>query len=241
MPDGLLVLWDIDHTLVDTRGVGRELWAEAFDQVTGVTMREQVRVDGLTEPVIFRETARMHELPDSVELFAEFARALGAAHVRHAADLRERGCALPGVPSLLAAVARRGIRQTVVTGNVREAAVIKLAAFGLDAYVDLDAAAFGEDAEERPELVRIALKRAGVRPAQAVLLGDTPADVRGGVANGVRSIGVATGRTGADQLREAGAAAVLGDLSDTEAALRVITCGAGRNPDVGGVSPPTSK
>lgn len=35
-----LVLWDIDHTLMATRGLGRELWAEAFHQVTGVRMRE---------------------------------------------------------------------------------------------------------------------------------------------------------------------------------------------------------
>lgn len=65
----LLVLWDIDHTLVDTRGVGRELWAEAFEEVTGRSMREQAKVDGSTEPVILRETLRLHGLRDSRDLF----------------------------------------------------------------------------------------------------------------------------------------------------------------------------
>lgn len=51
-----LVLWDIDHTLIDTRGVGRELSAAAFLRATGRGMRQQAKIDGITEPVIFRET-----------------------------------------------------------------------------------------------------------------------------------------------------------------------------------------
>jgi len=189
----LLVLWDIDHTLVDTRGVGRELWAEAFEEVTGQPMREQAKIDGSTEPVILRETLGLHGLPDSRERFGLFAQALGAAHLRRVAALRERGHALPGAPALLSALAARdGIVQTVVTGNIRTAAEIKLAAFGLDRDLDLAIGAFGEDADERPELVRIALGRAGV-PAESAVL------------------------------RAAGATEVVEDLSDTERMLKLLT------------------
>ena len=220
----LLVLWDIDHTLVDTRGVGRELWAEAFEEVTGQPMREQAKIDGSTEPVILRETLGLHGLPDSRERFGLFAQALGAAHLRRAAALRERGHALPGAPALLSALAARdGIVQTVVTGNIRTAAEIKLAAFGLDRDLDLAIGAFGEDADERPELVRIALGRAGVPAESAVLVGDTPSDVRGGLGAGVRVVGVATGRTSTDELRAAGATEVVEDLSDTERMLKLLT------------------
>ncbi|MEU5925233.1 HAD family hydrolase [Streptomyces antimycoticus] len=220
----LLVLWDIDHTLVDTRGVGRELWAEAFEEVTGQPMREQAKIDGSTEPVILRETLRLHGLRDSRDLFERFARALGGAHVRRAADLRERGHALPGAPPLLAALAGRdGVTQTVMTGNVRAAAEVKLAAFGLDHYIDLSIGAFGEDADDRPQLVRTALRRAQMRPDDAVLVGDTPYDVEGGLSCGVRVIGVATGRTNADDLRAAGATEVVEDLADTEKVLKLLT------------------
>lgn len=41
-----LVLWDIDHTLIATRGVGREIFGDAFEQVTGTPMREQAAVAG---------------------------------------------------------------------------------------------------------------------------------------------------------------------------------------------------
>ncbi|GAA4693740.1 HAD hydrolase-like protein [Streptomyces youssoufiensis] len=187
MPDGLLVLWDIDHTLVDTRGMGRELWAAAFHEVTGVELREQASIEGLTEPVNLRETARLHGVRDSPELFES--------------------------PE---------VRQTVVTGNIRAAAEVKLTAFGLERELNLDSGSFGEDADERPGLVRVALRRSDTPAEHAVLLGDTPADVRGGLAHGVRVVGVATGRTSAADLTAAGAAQVLPDLADTERALRLI-------------------
>ncbi|WP_420822164.1 HAD hydrolase-like protein [Streptomyces antioxidans] len=57
----------------------------------------------------------------------------------------------------------------------------------------------------------------------AVLVGDTPSDVRGGLAAGVRVVAVATGRTTPDELRAAGAAEVVNDLADTDRMLRLLT------------------
>ncbi|MEU9654182.1 HAD family hydrolase [Streptomyces sp. NPDC048110] len=220
MPE--LVLWDIDHTLMATRGLGRALWAQAFAEVTGTAMREQASITGSTERVILRETASLHGIPYSDELFDTFAAALGSVHVRRAADLRERGHALPGAAAVLSSLAERGVRQSVVTGNVRAAAEVKLAVFGLDSYVVLDEGAYGEDGEGRPELLGKALARAGVAPADAVFLGDTPADVAGGRDAGVRVVAVATGRSSAGDLREAGAVEVLESLSDVAAVLAAI-------------------
>jgi phosphoglycolate phosphatase-like HAD superfamily hydrolase len=217
-----LVLWDIDHTLMATRGVGRELWTQAFEQVTGVALREQASVTGSTERVILRETARMHGIPYSDELFTRFADTLGALHVRRAAELRERGHALPGAAAVLAALDARHVRQSVVTGNVRRAAEVKLAVFGLDTYLRVDEGAYAEDGEGRPELLRAALVHAGTTSDKAVFLGDTPADVAGGREAGVRVVAVATGRTPVDDLRDAGAAAVLHDLTDPGEVLAAI-------------------
>ncbi|MFJ7238204.1 HAD family hydrolase [Streptomyces olivaceus] len=218
MPD--LVLWDVDHTLMATRGVGGELWAEAFEQVTGVPLREQASVTGSTERVILRETTRTHGVDYDEALFTRFADALGAVHVRRAAELRERGHALPGAAAALAALAERGVRQSVVTGNVRAAAEVKLAVFGLDAYLLLDDGAYGEDGEERPELLRQALARADVVASGAVFLGDTPADVAGGRAAGVRVVAVATGKTSASDLKDADV--VLDSLADTAQVLAAV-------------------
>ncbi|PGH48139.1 HAD family hydrolase [Streptomyces sp. Ru87] len=220
----LLVLWDIDHTLVDTRGVGRAIFAEAFHRVTGQEMERQAAVAGRTDQVIFRETAKLHGIVTGRDDFTAFAQALGEGHIRRAAELRERGHALTGAASALDTLAgQRDVDQSVVTGNIRAAAEIKVSTFGLDQHLSLDRGAYGEDAEDRAELVVTALRRAGRTPVEAVIVGDTPADVRAGIDTGVRVLAVATGRSSEDDLRTAGADDVLPDLTDTRNVVRLLT------------------
>lgn len=222
-----LVLWDVDHTLIDTRGVGRELSAAAFETATGVPMREQAKVDGITEPVIFRQTAKLHRLVTDREDFERFAHALEEQHSKRAAELRERGHALPGAAEALAALAAAGVRQTVVSGNIQGAAKVKLSVFGLDAHIDWEIGAYGEDADERADLVRLALDRAGVAAADAILIGDTPADVEGGRAHGVQVVAVASGKSSEADLNAAGADVALPDLRDTGLLVQLAREGIG--------------
>lgn len=216
-----LVLWDIDHTLIATRGVGLEIFAAAFKAVTGRVMERQARVDGSTDPVIFSETAQLHGIAAGRSDIGRFAAELAAGHRRRAADIRARGHALPGAAAAMDALAAAGIEQTVVTGNIRATAHIKLAAFGLDGPVRWEIGAYGEDSDDRPGLVAAALRRAAAAPAEALLIGDTPADVRGAEACGVPVLAVASGRSTAAELRAAGADTVLADLTDTDAVLRL--------------------
>ncbi|GAA1156021.1 haloacid dehalogenase-like hydrolase [Streptomyces hebeiensis] len=217
-----LVLWDIDHTLISTHGVGRELSAAAFKRTTGLTMRVQAKVDGVTEPVIFRETAKLHALTTNRADFEQFAEALAEEHRKRSADLRERGQALPGAAAALEALASSGVTQTVVSGNIRHVAEIKLSVFGLDQHIVWDMGAYGEDADERGDLVRLCLQRADCAADEAILVGDTPADVAGGRTCGVQVVAVATGRSSEDDLRGAGADMVLPDLRDITRLLHVV-------------------
>ncbi|MEU2740640.1 HAD hydrolase-like protein [Streptomyces sp. NPDC007095] len=219
-----LVLWDIDHTLIDTRGVGRELSATAFLRSTGQPMRQQAKIDGITEQVIFRETARLHGMDTDRSDFERFARALTEAHLRKAAELRERGHALPGAAAALNALDACGVQQTVVSGNVRPVSKIKLQVFGLDQHILWELGAYGEDSDARAELVRLCLQRADTSAKDVVLIGDTPADIEGAQANNVRVIAVASGRSDEFTLRDAGAQAVLSDLRDTELLVKLV-CG----------------
>lgn len=230
MPVQRIVLWDIDHTLIDTRGVGRELSAQAFERTTGMPMRQQAKIDGITEAVIFRETAKLHGLTTTRADFETFARALTDAHIARSAELRSTGTALPGAAAVLDRLAEiPGVIQTVVSGNVRPVAEIKLDVFGLGRHIDWDYGAYGEDADERPDLVRLALRRAchllgrQVTPEEAVLLGDTPADVTAALDVGVPLIAVASGRATAAQLWEAGASRVIPDLRDAELITAMVT------------------
>ncbi|MGW1527951.1 HAD family hydrolase [Streptomyces sp. NPDC002159] len=217
-----LVLWDIDHTLIDTRGVGRKLSAAAFEEVTGQPMQQQAQIDGITEAVIFRETAKLHGISTDRTDFERFAAALTRQHAERAAELRNRGHALPGAATALAALSAANVRQTVVTGNIRAVARIKLSLFGLDTHIQWEYGAYGEDADLRPTLVELALNRSSAAASDVALIGDTPADVEGGKAAGVRVIAVATGRTSAEALRDAGADVAIEDLTDVNTLTKLV-------------------
>ncbi len=117
--------------------------------------------------------------------------------------------------------------QSLLTGNLRPIAEEKLAAFGLDTYVDFEVGAYGADHVERSDLVgwarRQVARRYGVMfgPENTVLVGDTPNDVAAAHAGGAAVVAVATGRYPADELTAAGADVVLADLTDTET---VVSC-----------------
>lgn len=74
----VLVLWDIDHTLIETRGVGRAAFADAFQRVTGHPLQQMSSVTGRTENDIYTDTVALHDIPDPPP-FTRFAEALASA------------------------------------------------------------------------------------------------------------------------------------------------------------------
>ncbi len=156
-----LVLWDIDHTLIETRGVGGEVYAEAFRKVTGRSLEKMPELAGRTEPVIFRDALKANGITVREDLYPQFAAEQARGYLGHLDDLRSRGRALPGAAEALRELSRRDdVTQSVLTGNTRPSAEIKLRAFGLDRYLDFDIGAYGTDDDTRANLVAIARRRA---------------------------------------------------------------------------------
>ena len=228
---GLLVLWDIDFTLLNAGGVGRSVYVSVFRELFGRDPVAVAPMAGRTERAIIRDTLTISGISDPRAQVDAFVAELG----RRAPGLREefaaRGHALPGAVAALATVAALGARaavQSVLTGNVRPVAEAKLAAFGLDGYLDLAIGAYGEEHEIRAELVHLARARAAAaygrdfRGPATVLVGDTPLDVAAAAETGARSVAVATGGSTAAELAAAGADRVLPDLTDTAAVLAAL-------------------
>jgi phosphoglycolate phosphatase-like HAD superfamily hydrolase len=119
-------------------------------------------------------------------------------------------------------------RQSLLTGNVRPLAEVKLAPLGLTEHLDLDVGAYGNEHEVRAELVHLARKRAALAYGHefggeaTVIIGDTPLDIGAGLVTGARTVGVATGSFTMDELVAAGARVVLPDLTDTDAVLAAV-------------------
>ena len=126
------------------------------------------------------------------------------------------------------------MRQSVLTGNIRPLAEVKLGALGLGDPLNLAIGAYGDMDEVRAGLVQVARERAAAAAGSdaagsgeagsggadfegeaTVLVGDTPLDVAAALATGARAVGVATGNFTEQELIAAGAHAVLPDLSDT--------------------------
>jgi phosphoglycolate phosphatase-like HAD superfamily hydrolase len=228
-----LVLWDVDGTLVQAGEVGRDIFTEAFQAVLGrdpdQLAAEALAMAGRTDPEIALEFLAAHEIAEGERHLAAFSEALVTALAAKAAVIRERGRALPGARQTLDALGRAdGVVQSLLTGNVQPNALLKLASFELDGYLDFEVGGFGSDHHHRPSLVQVARSKAERKYGTAfegtatVLVGDTPLDVAAGRAGGARVVAVATGPYRADELAATGADAVLEDLSDLQATLEAI-------------------
>ncbi|MGH3775883.1 MAG: HAD family hydrolase [Pseudonocardiaceae bacterium] len=231
-PPYILVLWDIDHTLIETRGVGRAIYERAFPAATGKPLRQLAEVAGRTELVIMHDTLQLHDVEPSEQMMRRLAAALVQGYEEARAELAATGRALPGAEETLAALAADPrVHQAVLSGNLRDVSRIKLEVFGLDSYLNLASSAYGDDHTERPELVTIAQQRATERTAvtfdkqHTVLIGDTPHDVEAALTAGVRIIAVASGKSDETELAQAGAPVTVSDLTHTATVVQLVTDG----------------
>ena len=227
-----MLLWDVDGTLVRAGDLGAAVFDLALEQVLGVRPEQRVRMSGKTDPQIVTEylcQMGVEETPDRVEAVLRGIEAeLAAAEA--AGELAATGTALPGVAAVLRGLAGDDrVLSTLLTGNVAPNALVKVAAFGLDQWLDLEVGAYGSDHADRNLLVPIAMERLrathGVTlyPPDAWVIGDTPRDLDCARAAGTRCLLVGTGRYSAADLEPLGADAVLEDLLDAPAVIKLLT------------------
>jgi len=225
-----LVLFDIDGTLLLTKGAGRRAIHRALREVFGSVGPADYHFGGKTDPQIVRELMRLEGHEDECidrEMQGLLARYLGYLR-EELATPGPAAYALPGVLPLLDALeSLPNAILGLLTGNLREGAHAKLEAVGIDPK-RFRVGAFGSDHEHRPELPAIARERTrqqlGIELAgdAIVVIGDTPADLTCGRLLGAAAIGVATGGYSVEELQRYEPLAVFRDLTDTDAVVRAI-------------------
>lgn len=208
-----LLLFDIDGTLLRTRGAGRDALDVAFSEVHGWEGATQgVSLAGATDGGIVRDVAARFGHPaELVDVDAVRARYLAALAPRLREPGRSQAC--PGVAELLERLRGRA-HLGLLTGNWRAGAFLKLGAIGLEeGWID---GAYGEDAVDRDALVPVARARAtaaGVSYRRVVVIGDTPADVSCARAGGAIAVAVETGFASPGDLAASRPDLVLPDLA----------------------------
>lgn len=200
---GALVL-DVDGTLLDTNYLHVIAWWEAFraagHEVSGFDIHRAIG-RGSGDLV---ETLIGHEDESIVE-----------GHAANWAPLREQCIPFHRVPELIRTCVERGLRVVYCTSGAPEDVEDFRERIGCDDVVS--AVVNSSDvarSKPEPDIVQAALDAVGVPPERAVMVGDTVYDVRAARAAGVTVVGLVCGGISEQELREAGADAVYGNVAE---------------------------
>jgi len=227
------IFFDIDGTLLYARGSGREAFRQAFDEALGWEQSvDHINFYGATDLDVFRKICAERGETSTPEMERAFFERLAPAldeqmtknkvevfpNIGKTLSILSNGWKNSGVQ---AQPASKHWTLGIVTGNIEATAKLKLKHAGLLQYFDERGFGCGCDHEDRIEIARHAWERAG-KPKRAVLIGDTPSDIRAAKANGMVSIAVATGGFNFQALEKTGADFVFEDLTDTERLLSIL-------------------
>ncbi len=189
-----LILFDVDGTLIAPGPVPRQAMAEALSRAVGepVTLTF-FDVAGYTDPNIISNALARHgngaahredEVPQILEEF------LSLVEERYPQGEPVR--VFPGAEALVRACRDENWATALLTGNVERGARMKLAGTGL--WELFAFGVYGDDGNTREDLPWIARERAwdtlheSFRPADTVIIGDTPSDARIARLNGSASL-----------------------------------------------------
>lgn len=213
------VFFDIDGTLLDTDGAGRDAFARALTCVLGGDDDlRYVSFAGATDLNLLRkmteDRGEEHCNDREQRFFDALERELRAVLNRDNVHIFE------GVVELLKAISvRDDVQLGLITGNAEKTAEIKLAPHNLNRFFSFGA--YGDEEACRRDIAGLAVERAktrlplGNRFGRMIIIGDTPSDIDAAKAIGASVLAVASGRFTEDALERAGADLVLTDLCDT--------------------------
>jgi phosphoglycolate phosphatase-like HAD superfamily hydrolase len=136
---------------------------------------------------------------------------------------------LPGVRETLQAVHEHPrYHSALLTGNIEEAAYLKMELVGLSEFFDLPGA-FGDESHDRRDLPALAFERIQehlqlkLAPEQFIVIGDTPNDIDCARHFGARALAVGTGRLySREDIVACHPDALLPDFSDVELVMKTL-------------------
>jgi len=213
---GVLVLWDIDGTLVTHAPSPRDRHAHAVSTVLGRAVVPLPAGIGKTDRQILIELFADHN-PSEAEIEQAFA---VIDDVTAHDMLNAPSTPIAGTRETLSHLANAGAEHSVLTGNSPRRARLKLEAAGLAEHIDFDSGFYGHIHSTRMELVADAAQRLSLQPGvRPVIIGDTPLDIFAAQASGIAVIAVATGIYSIDELIQHKPNAVIDNYNDAAIAL----------------------
>jgi len=224
-----VLLFDIDGTLVNTGGTGKDAMNQAFEEIFGVPNGlDGILLAGQTDPKIMFDIFQKLDMKWDDKKIEEFKERYYVRLSEEFQRPRSSRRIMPGFPEALEKLSvLPKTHLGLLTGNWKRGAEIKLENFGLWKFFEFGA--FGDDDLDRNKLVPHAIRRAanlfGSHPQsdRVYVIGDTPRDVQCARPHGATAIAVATGDYSVDVLRAEKPDYLFVDLSNVDTFLRIFT------------------
>src|SRR3989344_6952750 len=211
-----LFLFDVDGTLMSSPSFLEE-YQKYFGEQYSKYFNRSIKIDfsglhGGTERKNLRILLKRQNLEPSVEQMDELFEIAGNNYIAHS----NNSVLLPYVLETVDVLSKSCLLG-IVTGNQETIARKRLKIIGLNKYFSFGA--FGNESEDRSELVRLALERGknlGWKGNlnDAYVVGDTLADVESGKSTRTKTVAVTTGSYSKERLTESNPDYIISNLSE---------------------------
>lgn len=221
----ILILWDIDGTLLHCGGDGAKALDQAFLQLYGIPDAfAKARIGHAMDQALIEELMADFSLdPAQIPMVKE---AYGKA-LREILEQNSKKRVLPGIESLLELLQKEpDLYNGILTSNLRLGAAIKLEVMGLLPYFtfqsleDLASEKWEEAQREISDMEK--LHGVSFQRERVILVGDTAYDIQTAKLLQAKSIGVATGWASRETLLAAKPDYLFDDLSHPHEFIQVI-------------------
>lgn len=190
-----LLIWDLDGTLINCYGSGRESLEKAYLDLYGIeSALDGIQIAGTLDLVTVLEINERHQIKHFNH----------DGFFKHYSDLLTqsiktgKGIAiLGGIDEVLETLQQPGLYHVIGTGNCRAGANVKLSLSGLMHY--FEEGAYGDEVKSRFELQSLAKTRAETAfklkfsASDVMVIGDTPLDIEAAKQNEFVAVATTTG------------------------------------------------
>jgi phosphoglycolate phosphatase len=225
----ILLLFDIDGTLLSTDGMAGKLMLRALQEEVNRRIQYELKVFvGSTDRMILRKFIEKSGIQVSdVEATIDRVLKRYLKYLAEKMDSPNHVKILPGVKEILKRLTKDARASLgLVTGNIKDGAYAKLRLANLHDFFPIGA--FGDDAVDRNKLPEIAVQRAEVfyqtrfSRNNIWIIGDSPKDILCAKANEFRSLAVASGWHSVEELSVHQPEIILNSLVDTEKVISMF-------------------
>ena len=215
------LFWDLDGTLIDTKGAGVPALLSSVEQISGRTPDfERSSVAGLTDHQIILHLFKILNFPVSGDQL-NMALSLYSANLSIALEDRKVEV-LGNALRVLKELAKLNFINLVCTGNIASGAEIKMKSAGLLQEFEIGNVYTSKGIEPRSAILTEALTKTNASSDEVVVIGDTEHDIFAAKEIGLKVIAVESQKYSLGDLEKFNPDAILKHGWDTEDFLQTL-------------------